>query len=386
VAALRTIRPGTPSEVARPCRGPRSISSPSARRMWSSTSSLPQRVSVCRPNGIVKNQPRRPRLRRDAGDHARRDRPAARSGWRGDRRRPLRHRARRPQAGSSRRVEPARPTRSPQRAPSAARETMLGALRSSCSPRRPLPRTREPGERLRLPSDDAGRPPAALAGCRGRRQRVLKQRNSLLARRPVPQTAPASATCPRSRVDEAPAIHGATLLSARLALTAELAPATSSMLLSGCRRRRAASIGSRSGRGLKSSPQRPGMPGRILPWPLAAARNQDIDRGDDDRRPAPRRLTLTLGELPPRAHAARRSGATRSPCASPATTLLRVSHRAVLASRVFANWNTGRRERLSDLVLRGPASRPSPAPSEADIPAPSAAHTSACFEGGWRRD
>jgi DNA replication and repair protein RecF len=275
-------------------------------------------------------------------------------------------------------------------APKRRARDVLGALRFVLFAPEDLALVRgEPGERRRYLDDLLVARQPRFAGVRADYERVLKQRNALLRTAYLARKTGAGQRdlSTLGVWDEHLAVHGAVLLAARLDLTAELAPYVAKAYEAVSASRGAASIAYRSGLGEGLPHDRDSLADRLRAA-LAAARKQEIDRGTTIVGPHRDDVTLMLGELPAKGYASH--GESWSYALA-----LRLASYELLRNRgiepvlalddVFAELDTGRRERLADLV-GGASQLVVTCAVEADIPRALHGVRFNVFEGGVSRD
>jgi DNA replication and repair protein RecF len=243
-------------------------------------------------------------------------------------------------------------------APKSRARDVLGALRMVLFAPEDLALVRgDPSERRRYLDDLLVARQPRFAGVRADYERVLKQRNALLRTAYLSRkTGAGDRDLSTLEVwDQHLAIHGATLLAARLALCEELAPYVGQAYQAVSASRSPATIVYRSA--LSESGPLAGDDRDVLTARLLAAmiesRKAEIDRGVTLVGPHRDDVTLMLGELPAKGYASHgESWSFALALRLAAYELLRADGiEPVLAlDDVFAELDSGRRERLADLV------------------------------------
>jgi DNA replication and repair protein RecF len=250
----------------------------------------------------------------------------------------------------------ARLGRSPARRP----RDVLGALRLVLFAPEDLELVRgDPGERRRYLDDLLVNRQPRFAGVRADYDRVVKQRNALL------RSAYLARKVGGGRGDLSTldvwdthlARHGAELLAGRLELVAALGPHVAKAYDAVAQGRGAAAIAYRSGLGEGVVADRPALEESLLAA-LADARPGEVERGVTLVGPHRDELALRLGDLPAKGYAS------HGECWSFALALRLAGYDLLRADGiepvlvlddVFAELDTGRRERLAELV--GPATQ-----------------------------
>jgi DNA replication and repair protein RecF len=234
---------------------------------------------------------------------------------------------------------------------------VLGALRMVLFAPEDLALVRgEPAERRRYLDDllVARRP--RYAGVRADYERVLKQRNALLRTAYLARKTGAGKRDLSTLTvwDQHLAEHGAEMLAGRLELVAALAPYVAKSYEAVSAGRGAATTAYRSSLDEQGPlpADRPTLATRLLEA-LTAARKTEIDRGSTLQGPHRDDLTLNLGDLPAKGYASHgESWSYALALRLAGYELLRAEGiEPVLAlDDVFAELDTGRRERLAELV------------------------------------
>lgn len=241
-------------------------------------------------------------------------------------------------------------------APKRRARDVLGALRMVLFAPEDLALVRgDPAERRRYLDDLLVARQPRFAGVRADYERVLKQRNALLR---TAYLARKTGAGPRDLStlevwDQHLAAHGATLLAARLELCAELAPYVGKAYEAVSASRPQATISYRSALdGPIPIGDREALAGRLIEA-MAAVRTSEIDRGVTLVGPHRDDVILTLGELPAKGYASHgESWSYALALRLAGYELLRADGiEPVLAlDDVFAELDSGRRERLAELV------------------------------------
>jgi len=251
-------------------------------------------------------------------------------------------------------VEPGRANRARLNgAPVRRPREVLGALRMVLFAPEDLALVRgDPAERRRYLDDLRVARQPRYAGVRADYERVLKQRNALLRTAYLARKVGAGAR-DLSTLDVWDlhlAQHGAELMAARMELCAALGPHVAKAYDAVAAGRGAATVAYRPG--VEGGPDRATL-AQALSDALTAARPSEVDRGVTLVGPHRDDLTLTLGELPAKGYASHgESWSFALALRLAAYELLRAEGvEPVLAlDDVFAELDTGRRDRLAELV------------------------------------
>jgi DNA replication and repair protein RecF len=263
------------------------------------------------------------------------------------------------------------------RAPATRARDVLGALRLVLFAPEDLALVRgDPGERRRFLDDLLVQRQPRLAGVRADYERVLKQRNALLRTAYLARKVSTRRSRPASPPPEDPAVagggpeadlstldvwdlhlaaYGADLVAARLELCAALSPhlAKSYDAVSAGRGEARASYDARSwSEGQASELGRAEVEQRLREA-LTAARPSEVERGVTLVGPHRDELNLMLGELPAKGYASHgESWSYALALRLAAYELLRGEgiEPVLILDDVFAELDTGRRERLAELV------------------------------------
>ena len=250
------------------------------------------------------------------------------------------------------RANRARLGRSPVRRP----RDVLGALRLVLFAPEDLELVRgDPDQRRRYLDDLLVARQPRYAGVRADYDRVVKQRNALLRTAYLSRKVGGNRSQDMSTLavwDTHLAQHGAELLAGRLELVAALGPHVAKAYDAVAAGRGAAAIAyaSRLGDGL--APDRPALRDALLDR-LAERRTAEIERGTTLAGPHRDDLALTLGDLPVKGYASHgESWSVALALRLAAYDLLRADgiEPVLILDDVFAELDTGRRERLAELV------------------------------------
>jgi DNA replication and repair protein RecF len=248
---------------------------------------------------------------------------------------------------------------------------VLGALRLVLFAPEDLALVRgDPGERRRYLDELLTLRQPRFAGVRGDYERVLKQRNALLRSSYLARRSGGRSDLSTLDVwDVHLAQHGAELLAGRLELCAALAPLVAKAYDAVSAGRGDAAI-SYSASWTESAPTTDDLQA-TLAGALRASRAAEVDRGVTLVGPHRDDVTLTLGEVPAKGYASHgESWSYALALRLAAYDLLRSEGiEPVLAlDDVFAELDTGRRERLAELVA-GASQTLVTCAVEADVPA-----------------
>jgi DNA replication and repair protein RecF len=257
------------------------------------------------------------------------------------------------------------------RSPARRARDVLGALRLVLFAPEDLELVRgDPAERRRYLDDLLVTRMPRYAAVRSDYERVVKQRNALLrtaylARKTGAGRGRRARTEPDQPADSGSELstltvwdthlvrHGAELLAGRLELVAALSPHVSKAYDAVAPGRGAAAITYRSSLDLVDpAPDRPALEAAMAAA-LAEARTSEIERGVTLVGPHRDELTLTLGPLPARGYASHgESWSFALALRLAAYDLLRADgvEPVLVLDDVFAELDTGRRERLAELV------------------------------------
>ncbi len=277
-------------------------------------------------------------------------------------------------------------------APKRRPRDVLGALRMVLFAPEDLTLVRgDPAERRRYLDDLLVARQPRFAGVRADYDRVLKQRNALLRTAYLARKTGAGARDLSTLEvwDQHLAEHGATLLAARLALTASLAPYVTKAYAEVSASRSPAVITYKSAlddAGPLHGERRDALAER-LSAAMRDARKSEIDRGMTLVGPHRDDVTLLLGDLPAKGYASHgESWSYALALRLAGYELLRADGiEPVLAlDDVFAELDTGRRDRLADLVGSA-AQLIVTCAVEADVPASLRGARFAVVEGGVSR-
>ncbi|MFC6019136.1 DNA replication/repair protein RecF [Plantactinospora solaniradicis] len=257
------------------------------------------------------------------------------------------------------------------RSPARRARDVLGALRLVLFAPEDLELVRgDPAERRRYLDDLLVTRMPRYAAVRSDYERVVKQRNALLrtaylARKTAGGRGRRARTEPDQPADSGSELstltvwdthlvrHGAELLAGRLELVAALSPHVSKAYDAVAPGRGAAAIAYRSSLDLVDpAPDRPALEAAMAAA-LAEARTSEIERGVTLVGPHRDELTLTLGPLPARGYASHgESWSFALALRLAAYDLLRADgvEPVLVLDDVFAELDSGRRERLAELV------------------------------------
>ena len=243
------------------------------------------------------------------------------------------------------------------RSPARRARDILGALRLVLFAPEDLELVRgDPAERRRYLDDLLVARLPRFAGVRADYERVIKQRNALLRTAYLARKTGGTRGGDLSTLDVWDvqlARHGAELLAGRLALTAALAPHVTKAYDAGAASRAAAGIGYRPSLPLDDPvPDRATLEAALLDA-LRQARRSEIDRGVTLVGPHRDELALQLGPLPVKGYASHgESWSYALALRLAGYELLRADgiEPVLVLDDVFAELDTGRRDRLAGLV------------------------------------
>ncbi|SCE86860.1 DNA replication and repair protein RecF [Micromonospora coriariae] len=243
------------------------------------------------------------------------------------------------------------------RSPARRARDVLGALRLVLFAPEDLELVRgDPAERRRYLDDLLVNRQPRYAGVRADYERVVKQRNALLRTAYLARKTGGSRGGDLGTLavwDTHLAQHGAELLAGRLELVAALTPHVSKAYDAVAAGRGAAGIAYRPSIELAEPTTDRGVLAAALTAALAASRSAEIERGTTLVGPHRDELTLTLGPLPAKGYASHgESWSFALALRLAGYDLLRADgiEPVLVLDDVFAELDTGRRERLAELV------------------------------------
>ncbi|RZT81813.1 DNA replication and repair protein RecF [Micromonospora violae] len=243
------------------------------------------------------------------------------------------------------------------RSPARRARDVLGALRLVLFAPEDLELVRgDPGERRRYLDDLLVNRQPRYAGVRADYERVVKQRNALLRTAYLARKTGGSRGGDLGTLavwDTHLAQHGAELLAGRLELVAALTPHVAKAYDAVAAGRGAASIAYRPSIDLAEPTTDRGALAEALTAALAASRSAEIERGTTLVGPHRDELALSLGPLPAKGYASHgESWSFALALRLAGYDLLRADgiEPVLVLDDVFAELDTGRRERLAELV------------------------------------
>ncbi|MEU4552679.1 DNA replication/repair protein RecF [Micromonospora violae] len=243
------------------------------------------------------------------------------------------------------------------RSPARRARDVLGALRLVLFAPEDLELVRgDPGERRRYLDDLLVNRQPRYAGVRADYERVVKQRNALLRTAYLARKTGGSRGGDLGTLavwDTHLAQHGAELLAGRLELVAALTPHVAKAYDAVAAGRGAASIAYRPSIDLAEPTTDRGSLAEALTAALAASRSAEIERGTTLVGPHRDELALSLGPLPAKGYASHgESWSFALALRLAGYDLLRADgiEPVLVLDDVFAELDTGRRERLAELV------------------------------------